>query len=402
MKHIFFIISIFVFSTFLKAQNHPIVIGSIDTINSEILQEERPIWVYVPNQETNSPFAKMKYPVLYLLDGDWHFYSVVGLTQQLGFVNGNTICPEMIIVGIPNTDRYRDLSPSCDSSYSPHSGGNENFISFLEKELIPYIESKYPVEPYKMLVGHSLGGLTVMNTLVKHTQLFNSYVAIDPSMWWGQQSSLTETEKALSEQRFDGKTLFLAIANSMEKNMDTIRAKYDNSKNTQQIRSNLKLAKLLKKNQQNGLRVDERYYQNENHASVPLIATYDALHFIFDFYNLPLTKNDFADTSMALAYRIEKHYQTVSEKMGYQVKPSENTINTLGYTALMRGNHLQAAYFFNLNRINYPESYNVYDSYGDYYNTIGDAENALKMYEKALSISVNEDTKQKIEKLRTQ
>ncbi len=397
MKNIFLTFLLFAFFLFANAQSNKITIGTIDTINSKILNEKRTAWVYVPDQGTGNP--KTRYPVLYLLDGNWHFYSLVGMTHQLSYVNGNTICPEMIIVGIINPNRNRDLTPTRDSIFSPASGGNEKFISFIEKELIPYIESSYPVEPYRMLVGHSLGGLTVINTMVNHTDLFNAYVAIDPSMWWNKQSSLKETEKALAKKKYTNTSLFLAISNSMEKDMDTVKVKKDTSSNTLQIRSILELANCLRNNKQNELNFQDKYYYDDDHASVPLIATYDALHFIFNYYNLPLTKNDYADTSLALPYKIENHYKNISEKMGYKVSPSENNINTLGYTALMMKNYAQSEYFFKLNIKNYPESFNVYDSLGDYYIAVNDKSNAIEMFTKALSIKEDPYIRQKMEKL---
>src|SRR6185369_3299172 len=99
--------------------------------------------------------TSQRYPVVYLLDGDAHFPSVVGLVQQLSQVNGNTVVPEMIVVAIPNTDRTRDLTPThvstdapfMDSNFARTSGGGENFISFIEKELMPHIDSVYPTQP---------------------------------------------------------------------------------------------------------------------------------------------------------------------------------------------------------------------------------------------------------------
>src|SRR5579872_5232018 len=161
-----------------------IVIGKIDSLYSKTLGEERKIWVHVPG-DGNSPGGQ-RYPVIYLLDGDAHFPSVMGMIQQLSEVNGNTACPDMIIVGIPNTDRLRDLTPTRaatgynrnDSNSVRNSGGGEHFTAFIEKELIPHIDSLYPTAPYRMLIGHSLGGLMVVNTLIKHPQLFNAYLAI--------------------------------------------------------------------------------------------------------------------------------------------------------------------------------------------------------------------------------
>lgn len=397
-----FLFFLFVYLPFYaNAQYNKVEIGSIDTVYSKILNEKRPIWVYVPNPDPYglSTQAKNEYPVLYLLDGEWHFPSVVGMIHQLSSINGNTICPEMIIVGIQNIDRMKDFTPTRDSSVYPNSGGNEKFISFMEKELIPYIDSNYNVKPYRMLIGHSVGGLAVINTLVNHTNLFNAYVSIDPSMWWNKQSVLKETEKALFEKKFDKVSLFLGVANTMAEGMDTIKVKKDTLRNTLHIRSALELAKCLKNSKYNELNCRYKYYDNESHASIPLIATYDALHFIFSFYNLPLTYKDHADTSMALAYKVENHYKYVSQRMGFKVSPPEVTIYSYANSALAQKAYAKAKYFFEINIKNYPESFNAYDSFGDYYIAVNDEQNAIYMFTKALSVKENQDTREKLEKL---
>ncbi len=371
MRHFFVVFFVIAILFSANAQSKKIEIGLIDTIHSKILNEKRAFWVYVPTKEDKSLSSELHYPVLYLLDGDWHFVSVVGIAQHLSYTNGNTICPEMIIVGIPSIDRYKEMTPTCDSAFSVNSGGNEKFISFIEKELIPHINSVYPVEPYKVFVGHSVGGLTVINTLVNHTDLFNAYVAIDPSMWWNNQSSLKETINALSNNKYNNKNLFLAIANTMEKGFDTVTVRKDNTRNTLPIRSNLELSDYLNSNIDNNLNYQVKYYNNENHGSISLIATYDALHFIFNFYNLQLTKRDYADTTMTLPYKIENHYKNVSDKMGYTVSPSENTIYVYAMNSVFMKNYVQAEYFFKRNIKNHPESFIAYDSFGDYYTTIG-------------------------------
>ncbi|HMG68874.1 MAG TPA: alpha/beta hydrolase-fold protein, partial [Chitinophagaceae bacterium] len=203
MKILFAILMV---ASFLSACGQPtpanndnkIVLGNIESINSGILHEKRKIWIYIPDSYKNNPSTSQRFPVVYLLDGDAHFYSVVGMIQQLSSVNGNSICPEMIVVGIPNTDRTRDLTPThvaadppfLDSNSSKNSGGGEQFTSFIEKELMPHIDSLYPTNSFKMLIGHSFGGLMVINTLMHHPKLFNAYVAIDPSMWWDDKKLL--------------------------------------------------------------------------------------------------------------------------------------------------------------------------------------------------------------------
>ena len=179
-KLIIIYLMLFYTNSLYSQNSDKITIGSIEKIYSKILKEERKIWIYNPG-ENNSDTTE-RYPVLYLLDAKEHFYSTVGMIKQM---SGRW--PKMIVVGITNTNRNRDLTPTLigsDGSINANSGGGANFMSFVEKELIPHIDSTYLTAPYRLFSGHSLGGLTVINTLLRNTQLFNAYVAIDPSLWW--------------------------------------------------------------------------------------------------------------------------------------------------------------------------------------------------------------------------
>jgi predicted alpha/beta superfamily hydrolase len=390
--------------------NNDIVIGKIDSLYSGTLGEERKVWVYVPHGDYGPSASGQHYPVVYLLDGDAHFSSVMGMIQQLSEVNGNTLCPDMILVGIPNTDRLRDLTPTHaatgynknDSSSVKNSGGGENFTAFIEKELMPHIDSLYPAAPYRMLIGHSLGGLMVINTLVHHPRLFNAYLAIDPSMWWDDQKLLKQTDTALAQGRFDGRILFLGVANTMPAGMDTAQGRKDTAGSTLHIRSILRLADALKKNSGNGLRWRYKYYDDDNHGSVPLISEYDALRFTFNYYRLPVLSKIY-DSSMsatAAVTAITDHYKDISQQMGYSVLPPEGNINSLGYDFLQLKMPEKAEAFFKLNITNYPKSGNVYDSMGDFYARTGNMAKAIENYSRALALDNNPDTKQKLEKLK--
>lgn len=390
--------------TMLKAQNsNTITIGNIIDVKSAILKEHRKIWVYVPE---GSAGTKRRFPVVYLLDGDAHFSSVVGMIQQLSSVNGNTICPEMIVVGIPNTDRTRDLTPThvtgglyMDSASSSTSGGGEHFMAFIEKELIPHIDSLYPTAPYRLLIGHSFGGLTAMNAFLHHTNLFNSYIAIDPSMWWDKQKLLHETEQQLQSRSFNGKTLFLGIANTMPDGLDTASVKTDTTDATAHIRSILLLSKYLAGNKQNQLRTDYKYYNGDNHGSVPLITTYDALHFIFKDYTLHFDEKLMMDTSFKADSLFTAHYKKVSLLFGYDVLPPEDMINQWGYQFIMLKHWNKAERLFKLNITNYPGSFNVYDSLGDLHAAKGDKANAINSYKQSLAIKETAETRKKLEGL---
>jgi predicted alpha/beta superfamily hydrolase len=87
-----------------------ILLGHTDSIRSIILNEKRTFWVRLPAGANNPNNAGLRYPVVYVLDGSEHFASVSGIIQYLSEANGNMICPDMIVVGINNTDRTRDLT----------------------------------------------------------------------------------------------------------------------------------------------------------------------------------------------------------------------------------------------------------------------------------------------------
>lgn len=407
MKQILFILLILSADLSNAQSGNKIVLGTIDSVYSGILGENRKVWIYVPNGEGSGIYSKQKYPVVYLLDGDAHFYSVVGMIHQLSSVNGNTICPQMIVVGIPNTDRTRDLTPThvdvdppfMDSSFSKNTGGGEKFISFMEKELMPHIDSVYSTQPYKMLIGHSFGGLTAINVLVHHPDLFNSYVAIDPSMWYGKRKLLNEAKQAFSKHDYSGKALFIGIANTMNPGMDTSKVKKDTSAFSAHIRSILELSKYAKLNKQNKLKFDYRYYKDDDHSSSVLISEYDALRHIFNFYPLKLTGDDYSNVNKSVVNKIENHYQTVSKEFGFTVNPPEEIINTFGYQAMNQKHFDEAEYLFKLNTANYSESSNTFDSLGDLYSAKGDKAKAIENYKKSLSLKEVAETRDKLKKL---
>ena len=392
-------------SYWVQAQNNNIVIGHIDSLASKILNEKRKIWVHLPDSYQNGVYAKRRYPVVYLLDGDSHFPSVVGMIHQLSTVNGNTICPEMIVVGIPNTNRLRDLTPTpgggmipsaADSTRRKNSGGGEQFTAFIEGELIPHIDSLYPTEPYKVVIGHSLGGLLVINTLIHHPNLFNAYVAIDPSMWWAKQKLLTTTKQLIASQKYAGKALFVGIANTMESEMDTLRVQADTSGSTTHIRSILALDRLLKANGQTGLRYQGKYYGLDDHSSVPLITEYDALHFIFASYRFKLTDQDYEEDNTRLADKLTTHFRAATRQLGYTVKPPERLVNELGTYMVSQQKFKKAESLFKLNVANYPASFNAYDSYGDYFVAKKDTVRAIANFRKALSLKETPATRNKL------
>lgn len=387
--------------------NSQIVIGTIDSIESNILNEQRKIWVYVPDSNIGGvSFAQKRYPVVYLLDGEAHFHSVVGMIRQLSAIDGNTIYPKMIVVGIPNTNRTRDLTPTkgtphpyIDSMMIATSGGGEDFLKFMEKELMPHIEANYPTEPYRMLIGHSFGGLTAIHALINHTDLFNSYVSIDPSMWWGNQQLLKEIKATSRQKNYKNVSLFLGIANTLEEGMDTLQAQQDTSFLTEHFRTILDLGKHLASHPENQLNFKYKYYPEDDHGSVPFITEYDALRFIFKPYRLSIGMEDFLNPEVDIISKINNHNKKLNQEFGYSIKPDEQFINQIAYQLFQMEQLDKAEYFFKLNVANYPKSPNVHDSMGDFYEAIDDQPKAIASFKKALEIQETDYTRTKLDKL---
>jgi predicted alpha/beta superfamily hydrolase len=396
----FFILTLFIKVGYTQTKN-PITLGRIDTIKSKILQENRALLIYTPATASKDRHSNTGYPVMYLLDGEAFFNSFTGMVQYLSSIGK---MPEMIIVGIKNTDRNKDLTPTHwvywsdgekDEKALHNTGGGEKFLSFIQNELIPHIESTFPTAPYRMFVGHSLGGLTVLNAFANHSSLFKSYVAIDPTVWWDNRLILRQTKEALAKGNYEDKSLFYASANTMDKNMDTIRVMNDTAQANIHVKDNLLFRGLLQQDKTSRLNWQWKYYPEDNHPSVPFISAYDALRVLFKGYDMG---KEMDDPSLTAEY-VQSHYQDVSKLLGYELKPEERILNIIGYLHLSEKRYQKAYGFFKMNIDNYPQSFNVYDSMGDYYLAIGDKKNARSVLSKALQIKDNPDTRKKLQEL---
>jgi predicted alpha/beta superfamily hydrolase len=383
-----------------------IIIGQMDSLHSEILDETRNIWVHVPDDVTGGIFSKSTYPVLYLLDGPDHFHALTGMLKNLG---QNSLVPKMVVVAIPNTDRTRDLTPTHvdhmlgDSSFVRTSGGGDKFLEFMEKELIPYVEEKYPVTSYRTFVGHSFGGLTAVYALLSFPHLFSNYVAIDPSMWWDDWLLVKETEALLEGTSLEGRALFVGVANTMEEGMKIDRVKQDTARSSDHIRSILSFIEKLENKQDSPLGFGWEYYEDDDHGSVPLITEYDALRFLFPWYRLrgldKFFKEDIEDDPNEILQILDKHVEQLSEHFGYPVLAPESEVNSLAYNFMNSKKPAMARAMFELNIQNYPKSANVYDSMGDFMLNQKDTLQAIEQFRKALELGDSPFTREKLSQL---
>lgn len=210
----FFFSFAFCISSALAQQNANsklFVLGEIQNLNSQILKENRILNIYLP--EGYNRADTVKYPVIYLLDGsaDEDFIHIAGLLQFCNFEWVN-IWPKSILVGIASVNRRRDFtfptSISSDKTKYPESGNSSKFISFIENELQPFINSKYNTSKIKTIIGQSLGGLLATEILLKKPFLFNNYIVVSPSIWWNNGSILNTPTDSVN---FRSVNVFVAV-----------------------------------------------------------------------------------------------------------------------------------------------------------------------------------------------
>ena len=193
------------------AASAPLVIGETFTIPSTVLGEVRRINVYAPQIYADSPAVRL--PVLYMPDGGMKedFLHVAGLVQVL---SGNGTMRPFLLVGIENTERRRDMTGPTenpeDKKIAVHVGGSAAFRKFIRTELMPRVKERYRTTNETAIVGESLAGLFVVETFLLEPDLFDSYVAIDPSLWWNNQKLVDGASDRLRARPATKKKLFLA------------------------------------------------------------------------------------------------------------------------------------------------------------------------------------------------
>ena len=210
---------IFLSCTTLQAQEltreKDFVLGKTLQFNSKVLNEEREINVYLPLYYAED--SSKTYPVIYLLDGsaDEDFIHIAGLVQFASFSWINLI-PESIVVGISNVNRERDFTYPSENGNEfkemPHGGHSADFIEFLENELKPLVSEQFRTSNESTLIGQSLGGLLTSEILIRHTDLFDNYIIVSPSLWWDRESLLLEKPV----QSIQNKHIYIAVGNEGE------------------------------------------------------------------------------------------------------------------------------------------------------------------------------------------
>jgi len=296
-------------------------LGTADSVYSSEYKENRDFLVYLPNEVRDKKDSAARYPVLYVLDGGSHYLSVAGMVKELSEFAGDMMIPKMIVVCIPPYNRTNELTPypiakSKLMPYTKETGGADKFTRFLENDIIKYVASKYPVSSNRTLVGHSFGGIFALNVLAKHKNLFDNYIVIDPSTWYDDRKFSKQVLDSLTKNSYAGKSLFIAIANTTEI-ADTAEVKKQKTSYSEHERSILAFCTGVRTIKNNGLKFYSKYYPDDDHVSVPTIATYDGLRTIFLKYRFSYTAAE--SPSFNPAIDIPLFFSTQSKQLGYKI-----------------------------------------------------------------------------------
>ncbi|QEC43738.1 alpha/beta hydrolase [Pseudobacter ginsenosidimutans] len=255
----------------------PIAIGHSIELDSKELKEKRTINIYLPEGYNAEDSAL--YPVIYIIDGGMEedFFHITGIVRfnTQPWINR---FPRSIVVGIENTNRRRDCTfPVANLDFVEKMGfkkeqftsygGSGAYIAFLQKELQPYIGSHYKTSGSNTLIGESLAGLLAAEILLKHRSLFNTYIIMSPSLWWGDGSLLAQAPSLLKKEN-NGKLNVYVGACSKEED----KRMYDDA---------IALANILQKEGGAGMKVFYDYLPNEIHSTMMHQAVYNAFKLIY-------------------------------------------------------------------------------------------------------------------------
>lgn len=294
----------------------PVPLGYRRTIASTVLGEERTVVVALPERYEGSTD---RYPVLYVLDGEWHFPHAAALVRFLSEVRHNPKppVPPMIVVGIENVDRNRDFTPTHLESDRgmgfPTSGESGRFLEFLESELIPLVETDYRTRPYRLLAGWSFGGLFAVNTLLESPGAFDGYIAVSPSLWWDGDLLVRKARERLASVG-EHKTLIVTLGDEA----GAIRPAV------------LHFVEVLEGQAPAGLDWTFHPLYGEDHNLVPPTGLYEGLRLAYRDWLMP---DEVADGGLEA---IRAYHDRLSEKYGYPV-----TIPPALFTRLARSHWYQ-------------------------------------------------------------
>lgn len=359
MKKILFLF-LFVVSVSQQISAQSVVIGTERKIRSEILKEDRTYFVYTP--EDYDLEKKKSYPVLYVLDGDEYFWLAASAVRYLA---NRGFMPQTIVVGIDNSNhRDRDLTPTKDD-YSPTGGGAEEFLAFMKNELMPEVKKTYRTQPHQTIFGASYGGLFALYVLYNHPDTFDNYLAVSPSLFHDNGLVFKQSVSFFDKKQQKRKFVFLSLA---DESWTEMRLNFNNT---------LKLYKA--KADAANIGWAYRNYDDETHESTKLVGLNDGLRELHQHWFVPFYQRDRGIAG------VKEHFRMLNEIYGYPIAIPEELVNRIARNNLREKKVEEAKGLFQYNLESFPNSPNVYDAIGGFFETQKNLVEAEKFYKLAIA-----------------
>lgn len=338
-------------------------IASEQKINSKLLNEDRTITISLPKDYDTS---NAKYPVLYLTDGMQNIWHVVGTLEVLTRTGS---IPPMIVVGIESTNRMRDFTLTINEN-NPKSGGGQKFLAFIEEELIPHIDLNYRTNAFRVLEGHSLGGLFAVSTFMEKPNLFNSYIIMSPSLWWNGEELTKKASEFFKAHTNLKNSLFFGIGTYES------GAEYG-------MRKELKnYVDVITKNQPEGLRFKRREIEQEGHMSSVLLSNYYGLKFIFSDMDFPENLYENYSDKQFL-----DHENYIMMKYGKSAKQSAESYVNLASILIEQERYSEAITVLKRSVLVYSFDVGLMNLLASTYEKNNEIDLAIKTYRAAIEIS---------------
>jgi predicted alpha/beta superfamily hydrolase len=334
MKTSIVVLFILLLSNSLFAKNKSAINSSEKiTIESGVMAEKRTIIVHLPVGYDKSTAS---YPVLYLTDGEVHATHTSGTVDYLSKFRQ---IPEMIVVGIVNTDRNRDLRPTLAKNKKPATTeGANRFLKFITDEVIPTVDKNYRTLGYKALSGTSYGGLFAVNAFLTKPQVFDAIIAISPSLFWDDHAMHHKAQNLFTAGKANG-TLYLTIADEEPIMTDAFNS----------------FVSILEKSPTDDVRWKTKNISDETHNTTVMLGQYYGLKSIFNEWSIP-------EQEPQNLKQLLSRYNKMSSQLKSQIILPEDRANGYGQWLLYLHRIDEAVELFKWNTKTYPSSVRAYEA----------------------------------------
>ena len=361
-----------------------IELGVRQELRSSILKSSRWLLISTPRgYET----GKERYPVIFTLDGRSNFEHMTAAARFLALTGA---IPPVIVVGIESHDRGLDYTLPTTSGRMPpgmtgKTGGALQFLEFIEKEAVPFIEKEYRAQPFRALAGHSLGGLFATYAYYAKPELFKGVVALDPSIFWNEGQAVRELSAFLTKEKLEAARRFFLGRTAVAREIwsDDSKAMVSSVERMQ------KRGALFAFQEAPNGRVERL---GESHQTMVYPMSYIGLKHMFSDYYFRNVEADLAPspdiTRNLTVADIRAYYEGLSKKYGYRVEIPEGVLDRHGRDQAVLKQPEKAISALQLNVKMHPRSLNAQLTLGSVAARLGRSDLARQAYEEAYKLAV--------------